>query len=124
MPKRDEGSLFLQVDNTTAEYPSNGYTGAGSTTDTDSILETASKTLVDGLLLYAAHTVGTTITIETHGGTEVHAIPIALNQACPLYIPLGGPNGLEVNSGIRAKTSNTATKAWLYFRRGDMKAYD
>ena len=118
------GSRFLTVDSATTEYPTNGATGAGSTTATDSILETCSKTLLDGFLLLTAHTSATTITIYQHDGTTVvHTLSIALNQACPYYIPLGGPNGLEVPSGIGAKTSNTATTGHLYFRRADSAGY-
>lgn len=124
MTTRHEGSKWMTIATTTARWPSNGKGGV-TATDTASIVENSKRTLVDGILLLTAHTAATTITImEQDGSTTVHALTIAANQACPLPIPIGGENGIDVFSGLSAKTSNAATTYVVYFRRADGSPYE
>lgn len=124
-PSHGTGSIGMTIDATSNRWPADVHAGAGTATNTDSILEYSGRTLLDGLLILAAHSSGTTVTIYEHDGTTVvETIPIAANQACPLFVPIGGPNGREVPSGLCAKVSNTATIPRMYFRRADGNPYE
>ena len=124
MTMERQGSRWVGIGAATNRWPEDGIGGA-TTTAANSVLETSKRTMIDGFLLTTAHTAATTLTIYMHDGTTVvHTIAIAANQACPLPVPLGGENGLEVPSGFAAKVSNTATTLLLYFRRADGQPYD
>lgn len=119
---RTFGSLYLTmttVVSTNAAWPGDGYgsfvAGTGST---GSLTAGDSEVVIDGVLVTAASTAQTTVTVLRHDGTTTAiAIPIAASQACPLYVPLGGEHGMKVPSGFSVKTSSTATLATVFFRR-------
>jgi hypothetical protein len=122
---RDSGSAGMTIDATSNRWPADVHAGAGTATNTDSILEHCTRTLLDGVLILASHSAGTTVTIYEHDGTTVvETLSIAANQAAPLFIPLGGPNGREVPSGLCAKVSNTGTIPRMFFRRADGNPYE
>lgn len=113
----NHGSRSFLCNSTSAQYPSDGIGGATATA-ASSTLASANQVFIEGILVVTAHTAGTTITIMDHdGSTAIHSpISIAASQACPLYIPLGGKNGIEYSAGISCKVSNAGTTCYVYYR--------
>lgn len=112
-----DGSDWMLIDSATTIFPTGN--GGSTLTNTSSILAADTGTILDSIELLTAHTLATTITIYRHDGTTVvRTISIAANQATPLIIPLGGPNGVKRGAGLAAKTSNIATTANMNFRSG------
>lgn len=125
--RSDGGSLWMNFGAGTGTiYATDGVGGSTATRTSSLWLTAASATgstsnpnaLVDGILVTTADGAGSTLTVflADAGVTTVIAIPIAAAQACPLYIPLGGPNGLGVPDGFAFSTSSTNTKGQIYFR--------
>ena len=108
-------SNWINVTSTSASYPSNGL-GGTTLSPTSSVL-VGHSTAIDGFLLLSADTGATSIQILSHDGTtNILTLTIAASQACPVFIPIGGPDGMRWNNGISVKTSNTNTTGVLYFR--------
>jgi hypothetical protein len=112
-----DASDWMLIDSATTIWPTGN--GGSTATNTSSILAADANSILDSIEVLTAHSAGTTITIYRHDGTTVvRTISIAANQACPLYVPLGGPGGVKRGAGLSAKTSNTATTANMNFRGG------
>ena len=116
------GAKWMYVDTTGNDYyPTNGVGGVG-TTSTGNTTAGARWCKVYGVLVMTASGAGaTTITVETDNGADGAtamtglAIPIAQSQACPLYIPLGGEDGISIPGPVAAATSSSSTKFVLFY---------
>lgn len=123
--RTDSASLWAVVSSATASYPTDGRGGV-TTSATVNIFTAAGnstapprQTLVDGLLITAKAADATITIFAMDGTTALQVVTItAASQLVPMYIPLGGPNGLAIAGGISFATSNTGTTAYLYFRTG------
>lgn len=114
-------SSWINVTGTAAAYPSNGI-GGTTLVAASSVLVDADVVVIDGFLLLSADAGATSVTVmQQDGVTAIVTLTFAAAQACPLYVPLGGPDGMiwatATSSGISVKTSNVNTTGVLFFRR-------
>lgn len=96
--------------------------GASSGTAANSVFVTpgggANYGILDSVEVYVTDASARTITIFKHDGTTaVRTIIIPASQPCPFIIPMGGPGGLGVRTGLSAQTSNAAITAFMCYRK-------
>ncbi len=103
-------------------YPT--ATGDKTNTSASSAVAGARWTRVAGILVTAAHSAQTTITLYVDDGNGNAAsagavtglvFTIAASQACPFPIPLGDYEGIAINGPIGAETSNSGTKFLVFY---------
>lgn len=115
------GTNHYLVDGTANEIYYPLATGGSTATSASSALLNARNTRVAGILVTAAHTAATTITIYTDNGADGgSAVPglvftIAASQACPFPIPLGDCDGVKIPGALGVATSNAATKCIVFY---------
>ena len=121
--KSDGGSSWADIvaASTTIKYPSNGIGASTISTTANSFTSVggtsnASNVVIDGVLLTAQAAATTLVIYAIDGATVIHTLSIALNQPCPFYIPLGGPNGLAVGAGFAYNTGAATLLGEIYFR--------
>lgn len=122
--RSDGGSLWVDVTagSTSTQYPLNGSGTATASNTTNDFTQgsgtggPATSVTLDAFLV-TAQAAATTLTIFAMDGTTViHTLSIAANQACPLYIPIGGPNGLQLGQGFSFRTGANTLLGELYYR--------
>lgn len=101
---------------TATRWPSNGVGGVTATAGS-SITASATRSVAYGLLLTA--TANGNVVISNHAGTALtgHTIPVTTTTVVPLYIPLGGPDGMSFATGISAKADTSGISFDLYFNQ-------
>jgi hypothetical protein len=118
--KRDQASFWVTINGTSTIYPDDTDLGTGTTTQTSSLLAADTSVLCDGFLLTAISTTDRIITIE-HGSAAAKTaltFTVKANQAVPLYVPLGGVDGIQLEAPFfGAKTANADASGLLFFRR-------
>lgn len=122
--RSDGGSLWVDVTagSTSTQYPLSGF-GSATASATTNDFTTSSPTggqvtsvALDAFLV-TAQGAATTLTIFAMDGiTVLHTLSIAANQACPLYIPIGGPTGLQLGQGFSFRTGANTLLGELYYR--------
>ena len=114
------GSRWMHVTATGNHVPTNGAGGV-STTASASELASSTACAVESITVLTAHSSATVITVRDSAGNALAgcAYPIAANQACPFYIPIGGENGRQLNlaAGFSVSTDHASTTFALDYRR-------
>jgi len=122
--RSDNGSLWAVISSATASYPTDGRGGVTTsatvnifTATTGSGTSKPSGAMIDGLLITAKAADATITIFAMDGTTALQVVTItSATQLVPMYIPLGGPNGLSITGGFSFATSNVGTTAYVYFR--------
>lgn len=102
---------WIDVDNTTSEYPTD-FVGTGSTTAGNSIIANEEVYLVGYMMLISA---ADAITIENHsGGSDFVFTPAATVVAGEVHDLFG----VHIGKGLRVKTAAGTTTIRLFYRLG------
>ena len=109
------GSLWMLVDSTTEQFPSDGI-GGNTTTAADSIAVNARRILIDGFVLRTGNTATSNIEITDGLGNTIDTL-IQPTQFFVGEFQAQGRNGQEIaGSTFGARLAAAGNTYWLAFR--------
>lgn len=103
-----KGAKVMYLDNT-LNWPAAGdHTATGGASAAVSVLADATRVRVEGYLMSLTAGAAGTITLYEHDGvTPIHVMEVNnVGHFNPVFLPIGGPNGIEIDGGFAAQASS------------------